>query len=90
MVLSGSKKDKRQTLAQACKYRLGVNLGLTLQLSSGAGVVLKPRVKLGDAFELFARKLQHQQNISLNWDYMMFNNNGSKIDGTSYGVGFKF
>nr|WP_295774385.1 hypothetical protein [Rhodoferax sp.] len=53
-------------------------------------MVLKPRVKLGDAFELFARKLQHQQNISLNWDYMMFNNNGSKIDGTSFGVGFKF
>nr|WP_295784743.1 hypothetical protein [Rhodoferax sp.] len=53
-------------------------------------MVLKPRVKLGDAFALFARKLQHQQNISLNWDYMMFNNNGSKIDGTSFGVGFKF
>ncbi len=93
------------------------NLGVNLKVSSGAGIYVKPRVMLGDSFELFGRlgwaninskvgntdardnsvsygvgaSYSFTKAVSLNVDYMMFNNqNGSKIDGTSVGIGFKF
>lgn len=93
------------------------NLGLAIKLQSGAGFYLKPRAKLGEAVEVFARlgwanintkvntldakdngasygagaSYSFSKTTSVNLDYMLYNDsNGSKIDGVSVGLGFKF
>ena len=93
------------------------NLGVALKMTSGAGIYLKPRAKIGEAFEVFARlgwaninttvgasdardngtsygagaSYSFSKTTSLNLDYMVYNEaNNSKIDGVSFGLGYKF
>ena len=59
------------------------NLGVNLKLTSGAGLYLKPRAKLGDSVEVFAR---------LGWANVnsKVGNIDTKDNGASYGLGGSF
>lgn len=56
------------------------NLGVNLKLNSGAGIYLKPRAKLGDSIEVFARVGWANINSKVA-------NTDAKDNGASYGLG---